>query len=63
MKKNWQYPNIIKVKRIRANNWPHTYAADGKWAPARPISCRTFIERVVIAWRVFRGQYDALDWS
>ncbi|QXV74202.1 hypothetical protein [Rhizobium phage RHEph12] len=58
-----KYPNVITVRRLRAKNWPHTYSADDVWTPARPISCHTLIERIVIAWRVFRGRYDALDWS
>lgn len=31
--------------------------------PVRPISSPTMCERLVIAWRVFTGRYDAVDWN
>jgi len=37
----------------------------GKWRPARscPIYGWRFMERLRVAWRVFTGQYDALNWE
>ena len=37
--------------------------SNGYWRVARPISAPTLWERFVIAWRVFIGQYDALEWT
>lgn len=34
------------------------------WNPARPSSWPlSWVGRAKIAWKVFKGEYDALDWS
>lgn len=33
------------------------------YVPARPVYIWYFFERLVLAWRVFTGRYDALDWE
>ena len=33
-----------------------------KWVPHRPIGLANFRNRVKIAWRVFIGKYDAVEW-
>lgn len=35
---------------------------DGKWQPARPISCPMIWERLRLAWWVLIGKADALTW-
>lgn len=35
---------------------------NGKWQPARPISCPSLLERIRYAWWVFIGKADALTW-
>ena len=32
------------------------------WQPARPIHLASICSRIVLAWYVFIGKYDALDW-
>lgn len=34
----------------------------GMWFPARPLSCGGLRKRLIIAWRVFTGRYDAIEW-
>ena len=45
-----------------------TQAEDGKYIPSRSLPLhrnpiRNLITRLVLAYHVFRGRYDALDWS
>ena len=37
----------------------------GEWIPARPLNsrCASLMQRLLSAWRVFTGRYDALDWE
>lgn len=37
-------------------------AAYGRWVPARPVRCRSFLRRLWDAWAVLRGRADALQW-
>ena len=36
---------------------------DGIWRPARPYAISSLIKRFSLAWGVFTGRYDALDWQ
>jgi len=38
---------------------------EGRWVSARPINYRhaPILHRIKVAWRVFRGKYDALEWT
>lgn len=35
---------------------------NGHWYPARPIGYPSFWRRCRIAWGVFAGRYDAVEW-
>jgi hypothetical protein len=35
---------------------------NGKWVPARPINANGLKERFKLAWMVFTGKADALEW-
>lgn len=36
--------------------------ADGSWNPARKLGYPSLFSRLRLAWGVFTGRYDALDW-
>ena len=36
---------------------------DGHWEPSRPLGMFTLISRFQLAWLVFTGRADALEWS
>jgi hypothetical protein len=36
---------------------------DGVWRPARPHALPSIAKRFSLAWGVFTGRYDALDWQ
>ena len=46
-------------------NWSEQAEVDGKWVCARPINYQVvpFFQKLKIAWRGFRGKYDALEWT
>jgi hypothetical protein len=47
-------------------NWPNGESYEGGYRPARCMSFELSIlhpRRWKIAWRVFTGRYDALDWE
>jgi hypothetical protein len=47
-------------------NWPNAEKVDLKWRPSRPCGYTNYREwrvRLRIAWRVFTGRYDALNWG
>ena len=45
-------------------NWSvQTEIKKGIWIPARPIRCLGFFRRFKIAYYVFVGRYDALNWQ
>lgn len=56
------YPNVVSVKKLINREWPVSINVYGKQELTRPVSAPTLRERCVIAWRVFIGKYDALDW-
>ncbi len=35
---------------------------DGRWQPARPVSCPGLLQRLRLAWMVLVGRADALTW-
>jgi len=61
-----QVPKIYTANEILTceikytENW-----VPGYWIPVRPIITTKvrFVERLKIAWCVFIGKYDALDWE
>lgn len=44
---------------------PMPKAKGAYWYPARPENYRFdgFFKRLKLAWGIFRGKYDALDWQ
>jgi hypothetical protein len=58
-------PAIWSTKEIRDHNVDICESPKGYWRPARPESnnLRGPFYRFRIAWRVFVGRYDALDWD
>ena len=53
------WPNTVAVK-VKTGQGDSYYT---KWIPARPLRYAGFFYRVKIAWLVFKGRYDALDWE
>ena len=58
-------PQVFTASEIA--NWTVSEeVAPGKWRPARACSfegLRHFRVRIKIAWHVFTGKYDALNWQ
>mgnify|MGYP005993533111 CR=1 FL=1 len=53
---------IYKANDLR--HWNVEHEIDGRWLPARPLDHSLFPRlRIVEAWRVLIGRYDALDWE
>ena len=36
---------------------------DGRWQPARPMGYNTLRRRLKLAFRVFKGELDVLEWD
>lgn len=36
---------------------------NGRWVAARPLGAPTLVQRFKLAWGVFTGRYDALEWT
>ena len=44
-------------------DWPVKKSRKGDyWVPARPLHVAPLKERFKIAWKVFKGELDALEW-
>jgi hypothetical protein len=45
--------------------WDVDVEVNDKWIPARPLNSfyNPFFGRIIAAWRVLIGKYDALDWQ
>jgi len=58
-------PQVFTASEIA--NWHVSEEVEpGKWRPARPCSFWGFrhsLTRLRIAWHVFTGKYDALNWQ
>lgn len=61
-RKHRYYPNVISAHKLRTDKYWAQRSVGGSWTAARPISYPTLRQRIVIAWRVFTGKYDALVW-
>ena len=56
-----KYTACYVVSFCKQNECQH---ADGRWVPARPVNPFIGIRaRIKLAWHVFWGKYDALDWE
>jgi hypothetical protein len=57
-------PTMYQAKHL--TKWDNMTKFDGEdWKPARPIPFYGFQikKRIKLAWRVFKGELDALDWG
>ncbi len=57
-------PKVYKAIDIK--NWnDYTEQFPNVWIPARPVSLYIFglIQRLKVAYQVFIGNYDSLDWE
>ncbi|BDD79713.1 hypothetical protein [Burkholderia phage FLC9] len=58
-------PGVFTPEQFEKNNWQtHTSIDNVHWVPARPMGWQGFclLKRLKIAWKVFKGEYDALKW-
>ncbi len=60
-----QVPTLYKVSQVTGNQLTQTTTkcVDGSWIPVRPMSIGGVLKRLKLAWFVFIGRYDALDWE
>ena len=63
-----QEPQILTAEEIVwIGNTTHKEYRKGEWLPARPEpyghGLLTVIHRAILAWHVFTGRYDAVDWE
>lgn len=58
-----QEPRVVNL--IQLNETTETTHLNGYWVPARSLTQERFMlwTRLKIAWGVFTGRYDALDWT
>jgi hypothetical protein len=58
-----RYPQVYTARAIQ--RWDVEMSLDGKsYTPARPLSLnRSIFKRLLLAWKVFTGRYDILDWE
>ena len=58
-------PGVYKVSNIQTINECQREGKDGKWIPARPLSCDGFhpFKNIKISFYVLIGKYDVLDWE
>lgn len=57
---------MAKYTAKQIQNWDSSaQIKPGVWAPARPLNHTVdgWRRRVVLAWGVLTGKYDALDWQ
>jgi len=54
---------IWTLKQLQDKEMPQA-CINGKWVPARPLNyqCRTVIERIVEAWKIFTGKVEVFVW-
>lgn len=59
-----RYPELYKASFLIEydKNWAQR-EVNGKLIPARPLGVPTLGRRIQLAWGVFTGRYDALDWG
>ena len=53
----WDLQSIFS----NSTDWPLKSTSNG-WVPARPLHVAKLRERIKIAWDVFMGKLDALEW-
>ena len=55
-------PNLWTLGGLAKSVNHNSACIDGEYVPARPLGMDTLRERLRLAWGVFRGRYDALQW-
>lgn len=55
-------PSLWSLHMLLRHNFATT-EIDGKWIPARPLGFYSIWYRLELAWGVFIGRYDALEWG
>ena len=57
-----QTPTVYSIKTLK--EWDCDLLCDGEWVPARPMGLQGLFlrKRITIAWKVFKGEYDAVKW-
>lgn len=53
----------MKYTAKEIKNWDSNTEINGDWVPARPVTIYSLRERIKLAYLVFIGEYDALDWE
>jgi hypothetical protein len=54
-------PQLFTVKQIIEHG--NNTLSSPDWTPARPLACPTFLEKIKLAWKVFKGEGDVLVWT
>jgi len=57
-----QTPQVFNADYLK-NNWYITKTYQDKTVLARPFSYDSIKTRFYLAWKVFKGDYDALSWT
>ena len=61
---NYFHPSLYNVDAILHRGLEvQCGLPDGRWVAARPLGCPTISERFRLAWGVFTGRYDAIEWT
>ena len=56
-------PNHWKIENLFSHcNTAHKQI-NGRWVSARPLGYYSILSRVRLAWGVFCGRYDTLEWE
>jgi len=59
-----QMPTLQNIDRLIARaGQTQTQAKNGAYVEARPVPWRNFRRRFKLAWGVFTGRWDALEWT
>ena len=57
----------MKYTAASIQEWETTTYSEnqGQWVPARPVNFQflSLRQRLILAWQVFIGKYDVLDWQ
>lgn len=57
-----QVPQVINAEWLRQTDC-EAYMGPAGWVAARPMSMGWIGTRLNLAWKVFTGKYDALQWG
>ena len=54
-------PNLFNLKELM-KAFETSIEINGKWVPARPCGLYSLKNRIVLAFGIFVGKYDAVKW-